>query len=520
MKRIFSIKYLVYVLIVVGILLRIDHYIDNRALWVDEAWRAVDVLGYSFWEFLNGSHFKVPSPVGFVLLTKIVVSILGNNEYTFRLISLLFGISSLFLFTKLLKNIASKGAVPISLGFFVFSGALIYYSAENKQYSSDVFLTLLIYISAFSSQSKERKSFLGELFGLIGAVAVWISFPVVFVLISVAAYDLFCLIFKERRRGFLKVAVKHSYWMLSFISVYFLFLVNKGDISGVTSMWDKAFWPTPLFSPVSLRWLSSSVWNLFKNPAGLTYPLLGIITFFAGIYCVTKRNKFASFVLLSPIIIVLVASAFKLYPFSGRVLLFLSPSIFFFIGEGAGSMIRKNRLSYLACALVLSIMFYHPVVKASAHFGKLSQREEIRPLMQFLKKQQKEGDYLLLTSATQYAYRYYFNYYEFDTSCKIIGITSDRLNNDGVDPFLYVYFPYEGFDGKFYANGGFIPGEINADKFSPRRSVGQRRTWVLLSHYQEDVKEHLTNYLNKTGKKLLELNSTDCSLYLYDLSEP
>ncbi|MCK5180569.1 MAG: hypothetical protein KAR32_13650, partial [Candidatus Omnitrophica bacterium] len=58
---------------------------------------------------------------------------------------MLCGITSLFLFYRLLRKFVSGRATTIALAFFVCSDILIYHSSQLKQYSSGVFAALLLY---------------------------------------------------------------------------------------------------------------------------------------------------------------------------------------------------------------------------------------------------------------------------------------------------------------------------------------------------------------------------------------
>ena len=144
-------------IILLGIMLRLDHFLENRALWLDEAYVAIDVTARSFRQILLNIPFDVDLPIaspGFLLIEKTSVLLLGNNEYAVRLFPLLCGILSLFLFDKLLR-LAAKPEVRVpALSLFVFAEGLIYYSAEAKRYSLDVFLALTLCLIVVSSRSR------------------------------------------------------------------------------------------------------------------------------------------------------------------------------------------------------------------------------------------------------------------------------------------------------------------------------------------------------------------------------
>jgi len=95
-------------LICVGIFLRLGLYVYDHSLWLDEAWLARDVLERSVKDTLL-NVFPDPSlpalaPVGFLLIEKLFVAMLGNTELALRLFPFLCGAASVFTYWLLLKS--------------------------------------------------------------------------------------------------------------------------------------------------------------------------------------------------------------------------------------------------------------------------------------------------------------------------------------------------------------------------------------------------------------------------------
>src|SRR6185503_5885584 len=67
-----------------------------------------------------------------------------NHELTLRLLPLLAGCASLPLFALLLRQGLGKTGTFTALALFAASAPLVYYASEVKQYSSDVFIALLL----------------------------------------------------------------------------------------------------------------------------------------------------------------------------------------------------------------------------------------------------------------------------------------------------------------------------------------------------------------------------------------
>jgi uncharacterized membrane protein len=134
-----------YFLILIGISIRIFHYLVNRSLWLDEAMLSNNIINRNFFQLLSPLDNRQIAPIGFLFAQKLSTLIFGVNEFALRLLPLLTGIFSLPLFYLLLKKIVNEKIVLLGLLFFVFGRYLLYYSHEAKQYNMD----LIIYIVCF-----------------------------------------------------------------------------------------------------------------------------------------------------------------------------------------------------------------------------------------------------------------------------------------------------------------------------------------------------------------------------------
>jgi uncharacterized membrane protein len=91
------------------------------------------------------------------MLEKFLSEVFGGSEYSPRLIPLLAGIASLLIFVRIARQILPSAAVPLAVGLFAVSDRAIYYSSEVKQYSCDVFATLVLTALALSLLAKPSR---------------------------------------------------------------------------------------------------------------------------------------------------------------------------------------------------------------------------------------------------------------------------------------------------------------------------------------------------------------------------
>ena len=140
-------KKIIIFIIFYGITIRIYQYLGNRDLWTDEVMLFKAVTNRSLFD-LNVLIYDQFAPIFFVISTQIFLyfsTLIDFNEINLiiRLIPLISSIGSIFLFHKICKIFFCNKV--ILLGIFIFSTSpnLIYYSQEFKQYSLDVFSSIL-----------------------------------------------------------------------------------------------------------------------------------------------------------------------------------------------------------------------------------------------------------------------------------------------------------------------------------------------------------------------------------------
>ena len=170
-----------------GILVRLIQYLRNASLWVDEAALATVIVNSPASSLLGYLESHTAAPVGFLLAEKWAVNTLGNTEYSLRLLPLIAGVGALILLYPVAKKFVSPWAVPVVLILFAMSTSLVRFSTNVKQYSLDVFLALLVLLIAVQVvQHKHDVKWL-IVFAIVGTLAIWLSFPIVFVLAGTGA---------------------------------------------------------------------------------------------------------------------------------------------------------------------------------------------------------------------------------------------------------------------------------------------------------------------------------------------
>ncbi|MBK6903461.1 MAG: glycosyltransferase family 39 protein [Saprospirales bacterium] len=227
-----NLRYLLILTAFAGAALRIVVFFQNRSLFLDEANLARNIAERRGWDFFEPLSYQQFAPPLFSWLVKMSTVLLGNTEFGLRLVPLLAGLASLYLFYRIATElIPSFPAQWMAVWIFSFHGQLLRYATECKQYGADVFAALLfIYLAlAQSRRPFGWKQALG--WALFGAAMIWFSMPLVFVLSGVGIYLLFHFWKRKDRKALWGMGLAIAAWLLSF-GLFFLLLLRpdaEGD---------------------------------------------------------------------------------------------------------------------------------------------------------------------------------------------------------------------------------------------------------------------------------------------------
>jgi hypothetical protein len=492
----------------VGFILRARQYLANRSLWLDEAMLTNNILGRGFGGLFQQLDNNQGAPIGFLLLQKFLTLILGTSEYALRLLPLLAGLVSLTLMFLLMRKVAKPIAGLIALALFAVSPPLVYYASEVKQYSSDVAIALgltLLYLFASQGLLRRRSApprndgneeFTNKdaiLLAFAGALAMWFSHPAVFVVAALGlALFIPALRARDKKQILLLLSVGGA-WILSLVILYLVNLRQLSTHQFFLDYWAVGFMPR---DASAFAWFAASLDGPFRDLLGLqTSYVVTAILFLIGLIALTRRNPSLGIFLLSTLFFSLLASFLTLYPFAGRMILFLAPFLVLSLAEGteavAGLFSRSAVAAWIIRGILIVYLFYGPLDTSAENFLAPKYQEHIRPTLEYLRDYRKPGDIIYVYYWAEHAVRYYAPKYGMDMSAFTIGADHHEAR------ILY-------FD------------DLNALR-------GNERVWFLFSHVYEsgdfNERNFILGILDSIGEKLREFREpgTSVYLYLYDL---
>ncbi|GGK56564.1 glycosyltransferase family 39 protein [Rufibacter glacialis] len=423
--------YMVFI-IMAGILLRLFHYLDNRSLWLDELYLGISLIKMDFWELATQPlAYEQKAPLGYLWTVKFCVLLFGKGEMALRLFSLLSGIATLFVFVPVARYFLKPWAALVALALLALATPVVYHSVEAKQYATELLASVL---ALFFYLRYHRQTEIGPLlkWGVAGAVLLWFSYSVIFVLASLAITVSLDKILKRKWGRLFRYGWAFVPWLLSFGVIYGLFLGKTKDSAWLIHFFQHyydAFLPLLPTSLNDLKWFPAKALSLLKNPMGqnalhLHWPYayvlehLRVVPFLlmvGGALLLAKKNRERFLVLVMPVLLVLFASGLKLYPFHERFLLFLFPMFTLLTCYGAQALNsfwgKRQKMPLVLGCLLLTPAVWNTVWEV--YNPRLFTRKEAsREALLFIQKNYQRGDVVYVYWNMRQAYAYYQEAYQ------------------------------------------------------------------------------------------------------------
>jgi hypothetical protein len=459
-------------------------------LWLDEVFLALNILDRRFAELLQPLDDVQAAPIGFLFAERLAVNLFGSSEYALRLVPLLCGIASVFLFWRLARQLLPPVGVVVSLAIFAVSRQLIYFSAEVKQYSLDVTAALFLWWAFARLERQLEQGWRGPaLAALLGGIVVWFSYPAVFVLGGVGIHWFWQGMHVPSRTALLVRGLVGAVAVGSFTVAYLTaHVVNEQTMQ---ELWRRSAAPLLPRSLEDLAWFKAGIMTLAALPLGWTALGLVALTAFIGTVALWQHDRTWFCWFGGALMLTYLASALGKYPLAARLWVFLSPVIILLVAKGIEEVWRRTRptLPVLAPALTV-LLLAQPLVSAGHQLLHPREREEVRPLLEHVRQHHKQGDLLYLYHAAEFATRYYAGR----------GLA---------------------FPGEVIVS---VRGRGNWSMYEQdlERLRGRARVWVLFSHVERqkgfDEENLILQWLDRTGVRLDTQRRTGASVYLYDLA--
>ncbi len=408
-------------LIAAGAIFRIRAFFHWRSLWLDEIYLAHSIVSRGFSRLLfEPLDFWQAAPVGFLAVERLFVDLFGTGERVLRLPSLLAGLGSLPLFFFLIRRMLTLRGTLLALTLFCGLSSFIHYSAELKQYSFDVTVTLAILLSAVRVWEKPESGRDLLVLFVVGAVGMFFSYPAVFVLAGSGAVVLVSRTISHIRAGGgvpLSIAAPLgciAAWSgLVYCNVHFFMKpLMFGPVHiGLVKFWvDHSGFP-PWQPNRAAHWIWAAFDGVMQNweTMHLDAPELGMFAAILGLgsLLMGKRRALGALIAL-PLVVALVVAFRRQYPFAERLALYMVPILIILIARGIDAIWGAGDLARSAAGGLAAIMIISgPVAQSAFEFRWPTGREETKQMYQWIERNWRPGDLLVISHMGQRSYDYY-----------------------------------------------------------------------------------------------------------------
>jgi hypothetical protein len=354
---------LAWLAVAIGVILRVWEYFEFRQLYMDETSLLKNIVGRPLFGFQQVLEDDQMAPPAFLVIERLLVRLPLGVKAAGRLFPLVCGIASVFLMRSVAKRYLDSRAVPLAIGMLAFGDHLLYYSAEIKQYSCDLMLTLMAMLLAAPRPPARMSPRQFMALGVFGLITPWFSFPVVFVLAGVGLHLIVTQAMRKDYRSAGLAVGMSLLWLLSFGACFLLSrsILSKRDFIWV--WWNFAFLPLPPRSTADVSLVAEAMANVFINPGSVLTPLslpytalLASVLALIGCVSLGRRWPGGLFIVISPLLLALAASALHQYPFHGRLLLYLVPTYLLLLAEGVAAIGRPT--SWLVTLALAGFLLY------------------------------------------------------------------------------------------------------------------------------------------------------------------
>jgi NADH:ubiquinone oxidoreductase subunit K len=486
------VRWLPPVLFGLGVMARVRQWLGGRSLWLDEVLIADNLVHRGFWQLATKPlvHFQI-APVLWLELEHLAVVLFGPGERALRLLPLLAGITAIGLTWILARRLLPDVLVPLAVLLTALHPALIYYSNEVKQYSTDVAVVLVLVLLAQNVPSRSRDGVRLRRLVFAGAVAVWFSHVAVLALAGITVVLIARPLMSKDRDRAVRVARVLSPWLLSFVLSY---VVTRHSVESRTELgnfWRHTYPHSLLGLPA---WFGSRWYAVAADPLRLTMRGLGLALLALGLVRLGWFGRRRAALAWAGVPMALLAAALHVYPFADRLVLWTVPLVALALAAVLPHRLDQGGLAWLLLGSAALTVVTGPAVGTGLQRTvQVQEVEELKPLLRQLAAHRQLADVVLVEIGSQGA----FDYYSRETG----------VSRDGV-----ILFASRAGTGPCNDRPALETGRFLTD-----------RVWVVSSHrlvakQRLGTLEDLLGRIRTVSREVEHLHDTSADAYLFDPS--
>jgi len=446
-------------------------FVQDRSLLLDSLNVARNIGERSFVALINPLNYEQSAPLLFLWISKLITSFLGISQYTLRILPLIAGISSLFLFTQISKKLLRSPFYILALFWFGTHQLVTRYSTEYKQYMVDVFATLLIIWVVLKIKEINKENLWKLTLG--GVILIWLSMPSMFVLISAMIY--LALVQHQRKKPISPILLSTIIIGISFLVNYWIMLSPTIGSEHMQNFHNGFFLQGNIFNLDSVSHDFGLIVGQARMLVGKSGLAIGavLLSIIISIVISVKQKNYELILILLPIVGAFAASLLAKYSILERLMLFSLPLSILLVMVGVEYVYRKASMqkAYFPkvvlgiITLGLLVGFYEK--QSFKYIFEPFEHEDNRSSLLYISDHPEKGREIICSQHALPAYDYYTQY---------------------------------DFNYKEMKVGSSIMTDYNTDltALALAKLDHSEKIWILANHYQEeDIEKLISNLDNK-----------------------
>ncbi len=401
-----------------AVALRLRMLLIGRSLWLDESALALNICARSFGQLLEPLAYDQAAPIGFLLIERASVVAFGPNEVALRLFPFLASLATLVLIHRFCARNIGPWAAVVAVALAGVMPALVYYSGELKQYSSDVAFGLLILYLTSNVLRAGLTAGRALALGLAGLAAVWCSHPSVFVL---AAAGTILILHEAAHKRFHRAALAAAVsacWLASFGLEYIYFLKDLQANPFLAAYWESAILKFPPTSPRDLRVYMAVGMGVFESlflneqvdvDLSMRMGVFTAAAWMIGLIALGQSGRRRMRILLvGPLLFGVVGCLMHAYPLKGRLALFTAAATLPVVAAGiAGLATSRNRANRAIGAVLGFWSLLLPATQAAQFLVEHPRLHDARSVLGQVARAWRPGDVVVVDRYSALPFQYY-----------------------------------------------------------------------------------------------------------------
>jgi hypothetical protein len=335
-------------LVALNLLWRTMRYALNFPLWGDEAFLATSFYSRGFGDMVRPLEYGQIVPLGFMWAEWAFTRIFGLSERALRLLPFLLGLATMLLFWRVVARRLGRRTAMLAAAIFAASYFPMRYGAELKPYGLDLFMSLLLTSLGWRVLRRPDDVARWGVLILGSAIAIWCSYPSVFIAGAVGLALTYRLSRGPTPRFTLAWFLYGLVLLASFLAVFFC--IARPQFRAASWLAEMGMW-TSAFPPLDKPW-RLPLWLLDVHTGELlAYPVGGkhggsavpFLLVVIGSIALWRRHRDSLVLLLGPLPLTFIAAALHRYPYGGgpRVSLYMAPAFCILEAIGLAALLRR-----------------------------------------------------------------------------------------------------------------------------------------------------------------------------------